>query len=55
MAETVKVEIEKADDRDAMLMILGRNGYTVRQSREKVGKSSRYTHYVEFWREGRQP
>lgn len=52
-AVAVKVEIEKADDRDTMLMILGRNGYTVRQVREKVGKNSRYTYYVEFWKGGR--
>lgn len=49
-AVAVRVEIEKADDRDTMLMILGRNGYTVRQAREKVGKNSRYTYYVEFWK-----
>lgn len=52
MAEAVRVEIEKAEDRDALLMMLGRNGYTVRQIREKVGKNTRYTYYVEFWKGG---
>lgn len=51
-AVAVKVEIEKAEDRDTMLMILGRNGYTVRQVREKVGKNTRYTYSVEFWKGG---
>ncbi len=46
----VRIECEKADDRDALITILARNGYTVRQCREKVGKSNRYTYYVEFWK-----
>lgn len=54
-AEVTRLEIEKADDRDAVVQILARNGYTVRQVKEKVGKNTRYNYYVEFWRGGRQP
>lgn len=54
-AEVNRLEIEKAEDRDAVVVILARNGYTVRQAKEKVGKNTRYTYYVEFWRGGRQP
>ncbi len=52
MTEAVRLEIEKAEDRDTIVMILGRNGYTVRQTKEKVGKNTRYTYYVEFWKGG---
>lgn len=50
-----RVDIEKAEDRDIMVTILARNGYTVRQAKEKLGKNTRYTYYVEFWKGGRQP
>ena len=32
------------------VMVLARNGYTVRQGKEKKGKV--YEKYVEFWKEG---
>jgi hypothetical protein len=44
-----RLYIEIAADRDAMVAILARNGYTVRQGKEKAG--NRYRHYVEFWKE----
>lgn len=53
-AEVNRLEIEKAEDRDAVVVILARNGYTVRQAKEKVGKNTRYTYYVEFWKGGRE-
>lgn len=53
-AEVTRLEIEKADDRDAVVQILARNGYTVRQVKEKVGKNTRYNYYVEFWKGGRE-
>ena len=37
-------------DRDAVVTVLARNGYTVRQGKEKKGKT--YEKYVEFWKEG---
>lgn len=46
----MKVYISLPQDRDAVVTILARNGYTVRQGKEKVGKS--YVKYVEFWKEG---
>lgn len=45
-----KVYISLPQDRDAVVTILARNGYTVRQGKEKKGKS--YEKYVEFWKEG---
>ena len=53
-ADVTRLEIEKADDRDAVVQILARNGYTVRQVKEKVGKNTRYNYYVEFWKGGRE-
>lgn len=48
--EPVKIYISAPGDRDAAVMILARNGYTVRQGREKNGKT--YKYFVEFFREG---
>ena len=45
-----KVYISLPQDRDAVVAVLARNGYTVRQGKEKRGKS--YDKYVEFWKEG---
>lgn len=38
-------------------MILARNGYTVRQAKEKRGTSKSYTYFyfVEYWKEGGKP
>ena len=45
-----KLHINLPQDRDAVVTILARNGYTVRQGKEKVGKT--YAKYVECWKEG---
>lgn len=45
-----KIYIGLPQDRDAVVTVLARNGYTVRQGKEKRGKS--YDKYVEFWKEG---
>lgn len=46
---SVKIFISLPQDRDAVVTVLARNGYTVRQGKEKRGKT--YEKYVEFWRE----
>ena len=43
-----KLYIESSADRDTVVMILARNGYTVRNGREKQG--NKWTHFVEYWR-----
>lgn len=45
----VRVYIGLPQDRDAVVTVLARNGYTVRQGKEKRGKT--YEKYVEFWKE----
>lgn len=50
MTEHFKIDCASASDRDALVTILARNGYTVRLGREKRGKSNTYTHFVEYWR-----
>ena len=52
MNERQRIECAKEADRDMLIMILARNGYTVRHCKEKRGKSNYYTHYVEYWKEG---
>ena len=49
--EKVKVYVSLPQDLDAMVTILARNGYTVRQGREKKGNTRTYEKYVEFWKE----
>ena len=46
------IKCEAPADRDALVVILVKNGYTVRHHREKIGKSNAYTHYIEYWKEG---
>lgn len=46
--EQGKIECAKAEDRDNLVMILARNGYTVRQIREKKPKGNAYSYYVEY-------
>lgn len=46
----MKIYIDLAPDRDAVVTILAKNGYTVRQGREKQG--SKYIRYVEYWKGG---
>lgn len=45
----IRVYISLPQDRDAVVTVLARNGYTVRQGKEKKGKV--YEKYVEFWKE----
>ena len=43
----MKIKVSKQDDRDTLCVILCRNGYTVRQAKEKNPGSSSYQYYVE--------
>lgn len=45
-----KIYIALPQDRDAVVTILARNGYTVRQGKERRGKT--YDKFVEFCKEG---
>lgn len=47
-----KIYCAKAEDRDSLVVILARNGYTVRQGKEKSGKGTSYVYFVEYVREG---
>lgn len=44
-----RIYITSPADRDAVVMILAKNGYTIRQGREKTGKV--YKWFVEYWKE----
>lgn len=44
------IECAKETDRDALSVILVRNGYTVRRHRERRGKSNAYTYFIEYWK-----
>ena len=44
-----RAKISKPEDRDLVAAILVKEGYTVRQTREKIGKDTKWTYYVEFW------
>lgn len=43
-----RICISLPQDRDAVVTVLARNGYTVRQGKERKGKT--YEKYVEFWK-----
>lgn len=43
----MKLYVSNAEDRDQMVVILARNGYTVRQSKEKDIKSNKTVSFVE--------
>lgn len=43
----MKLKIAKPEDRDQVVMILARNGYTVRQGREKRPDSKTSVSFVE--------
>ena len=48
----MKIRCSNAADRDTLVVILARNGYTVRQVKEKApgkGVSSYYVEVVEGW------
>jgi hypothetical protein len=51
--ERLKIDCAREVDRDTLVVILARNGYTVRHGKEKRGKGNAYTHFVECWKEGR--
>ena len=53
MGERYKIDCAKEDDRKLLVTILASNGYTVHLCREKRGTSSAYTHFVEYWKEGK--
>ena len=44
-----RIYISAPADRDAVATILVRNGYTVRQGKEKKGKA--YEKYIEYWKD----
>lgn len=43
----MKIEIAKEEDRLTVAAILVKNGYTVRQSKQREGTKNKYTHYIE--------
>lgn len=45
------IECAKEADRRLLTSILAANGYTVKETRFKKGKSSVWTYAVEYWRE----
>lgn len=47
---TEKLYIAKPDDRESVIVILARNGYTVRQGREKNPSTGKSAGFVEYWR-----
>jgi len=49
----VKLKISKPEDRDAVIVILARNGYTVRQGREKKPGEKTATSFVEVIENGK--
>ena len=48
----MKLKCSTAADLDSLVVILARNGYTVRQVREKVPGKSSYIYYVEVVEDG---
>ena len=53
MNERHKIDCAKEEDRKVLVASLAQNGYTVRWGREKRGSSNAYTHFVEYWKEGK--
>ena len=49
----MKLYVSNADDRDQIIVILARNGYTVRQSKEKDIKSNKTVSFVEVVENGK--
>ena len=49
----MKLKIAKPDDRDAVIVILARNGYTVRQGKEKKPGDNTATAFVEVIEDGK--
>ena len=48
MEEAKRLYVDKPADRDDVVVILCRNGYSVRQGKEKQGNKSVW--FVEYWR-----
>lgn len=48
----MKIYVASAPDRDQMVMILARNGYTVRIDKEKPTGANKYQVYVEIEEKG---
>ena len=46
-----KLFVTKPEDRETIITVLARNGYTVRQGREKDQQTGRSVSFVEYWRE----
>lgn len=44
-----RIYIATPSDRSAIVQILARNGYTVREGKEKEGSKCKW--FVEYWRE----
>ena len=50
----MKLYVTKADDRDSMIVILARNGYTVRQGTEKPAGKNKSISFVEVVDDGKR-
>ena len=50
----MKLYVTKADDRDSMVVILARNGYTVRQGTEKPAGAKKSVSFVEVIEDGKR-
>lgn len=49
----MKLRVSNAEDRDQMIVILARNGYTVRQGKEKPPDNNKTVSYVEVVENGK--
>ena len=49
----MKLYVSKAEDRDQVIVILARNGYTVRQGKEKDPRSNKIVTFVEVIENGK--
>lgn len=52
MNDRQRIYCTRADEREALVTILARNGYTVRIGKEKPAGKSQPVFFVEYWREG---
>lgn len=50
----MKLYVTKADDRDSMIVILARNGYTARQGTEKPAGAKKSISFVEVIEDGKR-
>lgn len=50
----MKILVSKVEDRDTMVVILARNGYTVRQVKEKKPGDKTYSYFVEVVEHGKK-